>query len=253
MIGREFIAIAIQLRTTATEAAQRTRIGRAYYAAFLEGRQFAQARLGLPADRTSATHRSVAGALASIDAQLQVDLGLLRKLRNSADYDLDLPLESLGMRADQACILAGSIIARLDGLDAQLRAKTSSFDDPNVGLRLLSRDEDAMQMDALEAYFPADQRERDAVSLVLLSYPQLADIILNAIAIIGEMFPNPNITLDTQAYDDWNPPLRLMYQHPGWNDDSIETFHLLLERLRREGAVSDDLIQIYPSWSATSD
>lgn len=253
MIGREFIAIAIQLRTTETEAAQRTRIGRAYYAAFLEGRQFAQVRLDLPADRTSATHRSVAKALAWIDAQFEVDLGLLRKPRNSADYDLDVPLESLGTQADQACILAGSIIARLDCLNAQSGAGMGSFHDSNVRLRLLSRDVDVMRMDALEAYFPANQRERDAVSLVLLSFPQLPGIVLHAIAIIGEMFLNPNIALDTQAYDDWDPPLRLTYQHKGQNDDFIETFHLLMERLRREGAVSDDLIQIHPSWPVTSD
>ncbi len=102
MIGREFIATAIQLRTTETEAAQRTRIGRAYYAAFLEGRQFAQEHLGLLVNRISATHRSVATALASIDAQFQVDLELLGKLRNAADYDLDPPLESSRTQADQA-------------------------------------------------------------------------------------------------------------------------------------------------------
>lgn len=253
MIGREFIAVAIQLRMTDTEAAQRTRIDRAYYAAFLEGRRFAQVHLGLPTDRTRATHGSVAEALASIDTQFQVDLGLLRKLRNSADYELDLSLESARVQADQACILAGSIIARLDRLDAQPGASIGSFHDPNVRLRLLSRDVDATRLDALAAYFPANQQERDAVSLVLLSYPQLAGIVLHAIAIIGELFPNPTITLDTQAYDDWDPPLRLTYQHTGRKDDVIETLHLLMERLRREGALSEDLIQIQPNWPVTSD
>lgn len=224
MIGREFIAIAIQLRWTDSEAAQRTRIGRAYYAAFLEGRRFAQARVGLPVRKSSATHRSVAEALASIDAQFQVDLELLRKLRNAADYDLDLPLEFSRTKADQACILAGSIISRLDRYESQFRARAGTPDDPNVRLRLLSPNEDASQVDALEGYFPNDQWERDAVSLVLLSYPQLAEIILRAIAIISEMLPNSSFGLDTQTYDDWEPPLRLKYTFPGPGDDHFKTF-----------------------------
>ncbi len=134
-----------------------------------------------------------------------------------------------------------------------MRARTGSFNDPNVRLRLLSLDEDALQLDALEGYFPNDQLERDAVSLVLLSCPQLVEIILRAIAIISEMLPSSSFGLDTQSYDDWDPPLRLMYKLPGRDDELIEIFHLVMERLRREGAVSDDLIQIYPHLSTTSD
>ncbi len=248
MIGREFMAVAIQLRTTNSEATNRTRIGRAYYAAFLEARQLAQDHLDMPANHTSGSHGAVANVLASHDAQLQVDLGLLRRMRNGADYDLQLTPESLRSQADQACILAGSIIARLDQTRSSLDAFGSSRGRREQSLHIISRDEHLTQMDKLAAFFPDSQVEQDAVSLILLSYPQLPGMILRVIAVIEETLPGSVIRLDTRTYDDWDPPLQLLFTQRDRIDDPIAALHRLMDRLRGEDVYDQGLISLQPDW-----
>lgn len=230
MIGREFIAIAVQLRSTRSEAAHRTRISRAYYAAFLEARQFVGDHAGMKRVRSSATHRLVAEALATFDPQFQIDLSILRGMRNGADYDVELSPETLALQADQATILAASIIHRLDshvaqgGIGEVAEAVTSLRD--------------------LTALFPANTGDRDDVSLILLSYPELPSMVSRAIPVIKDVVPGASISLDTRTYDDWESPLRLLIGYSGLSETEIDVYQTLLRRLRSEVEFDSDLIQI---------
>ncbi len=239
MIGREFIAIAVQLRTTRTEAAYRTRISRAYYAAFLEARQFAGERAAMASNRSSATHRLVAEALAPFDAQFQIDLGILRGMRNGADYDLDLSPETLALQADQASALAASVIARLDQYASSTDPDTRDLNDgePRAGV---------ISLDPLADYLPLDDQERDAVALILLSYPHLAMSILRMIPIIEDVYPVLSVELDTRTFDDWEPPLRLLIRHRGQLDQEVNLYDDLMKRIRSDGPFDHEMIQIFP-------
>lgn len=117
--GRNFLDVAAILTETRSEASQRTQIGRAYYAAFLESRRFCETNLNHVRSHSPREHHQVAQALASVDPQLRVDLVFLRSIRNGAAYNLDLASTTIQLQADHAQRLARSIVDRLDELEAQ--------------------------------------------------------------------------------------------------------------------------------------
>ena len=68
------------------EAAARTAISRAYYAAFHAGRDYL-ARVGIPLDRSRNAHSQVRHVLREQSAQIGQDLYQLHFWRKRADYD----------------------------------------------------------------------------------------------------------------------------------------------------------------------
>lgn len=114
--GRDFLLVGQFLETLAGEASARTRTGRAYYAAFLEARQFCEDRLGHERVKSGGEHLSIPRLIATVDAKLEVDLTFLCQLRNHADYDLHLTEETIRLQVLDAVDLASDIIARLDGV-----------------------------------------------------------------------------------------------------------------------------------------
>jgi hypothetical protein len=93
--GRDFLGIATILSETRSEASQRTQIGRAFYAAFLEARRYCETSLHHVRSRSPREHNEVAHVLGSVEPQLKVDLTFLRSVRNGADYELDLDPDTI--------------------------------------------------------------------------------------------------------------------------------------------------------------
>ncbi|MBA2470032.1 MAG: hypothetical protein H0V37_11560 [Chloroflexia bacterium] len=116
--GRDFLPVGQFLEKLAGEASERTRTGRAYYAAFLEARQFCEDRLGYERVKSGGEHVTVPRLMATVDAKLEVDLAFLRQLRNHADYDLHFAEETIWLQLLDAVDQANEIIARLDELAA---------------------------------------------------------------------------------------------------------------------------------------
>ncbi len=133
--GRDFLDISTILSETRSEASQRTQIGRSYYAAFLEARQYCEANLQHVRSRSPREHNEVAQALGRVEPQLKVDLTFLRSVRNGADYDIDLDPDTIELQADQSHRLARSIISRLDRMAMADRAADEDdymeIEDPN--------------------------------------------------------------------------------------------------------------------------
>lgn len=114
--GRDFLPVGQFLEHLAGEASARTRTGRAYYAAFLEARQFCEDRLGHERVKSGGEHLTIPRLIATVDAKLEVDLAFLRQLRNHADYDLHFAEETIQLQLLDALDLANDIITRLDDL-----------------------------------------------------------------------------------------------------------------------------------------
>ncbi len=118
MRGREFLDVAHHLGGVRDEAILRTRIGRAYYAAYLEARAFCEIALDYRRTRSSREHQEVTRLIAVVAPTVSSDLYFLRGFRNAADYDLDLSYETIRRNDRDAVDLATAIIARLDELTA---------------------------------------------------------------------------------------------------------------------------------------
>ncbi len=114
MNPRDFLTLANALAAGTTEAAWRTAISRAYYAAFHTARQLLR-DLGLRAPRGDQAHAYLWMRLSNCgDPQLAVacqKLQDLRGKRNEADYDIDVPLPQAN--APPRLIAAGHVIQTL--------------------------------------------------------------------------------------------------------------------------------------------
>jgi len=123
VIWPEYVALADDLATRGSAAAQRSAVSRAYYGAFNPARRWLEARVGPIGTR--AVHQRVWDAFSapgladeSTRARWEVigEIGeRLRSLRNQADYDDDLP--DLALRAPEAVIGARRILALLAELE----------------------------------------------------------------------------------------------------------------------------------------
>lgn len=118
MWGRDFLTIVSHLKGVESEASLRTGTGRLYYAAFLEARSYCEQRLGYHRSHSSREHAEVPRLLRALDIDLADNLVFLRELRNAADYDLDLSINTVVLQAEQSSRRAKSVIARLDDLPA---------------------------------------------------------------------------------------------------------------------------------------
>ena len=245
MRGRDFLTVAVQLRDIDSEAADRSRTSRAYYAAFLEARSFAETFLHLAPDRSHTTHRSVAAAVASIEPQLKVDFTFLRKARNSADYDMRLTRKTIADQAEQSCTMAASIIFRLDRHAMTLEAG-NSCEDPGVAWFA----ESGFSPHELTDYLPNSPRAFDEAVLYLLSYPHLIGTIQHAIAIARQEYPGASPVIDTVRYESDEPPLRLMIRR---DDPAIldnDTYHRFMARLQNESGLHDlELLAVFPDYA----
>jgi len=94
----------------------RTRIGRLYYAAYVEARGFCEVNLGYVRTRQGREHQDVPCLLSAVEPDLSSSIRFLRNLRNAADYDLDLSLETIRLNLADALTLSHEILARLDEL-----------------------------------------------------------------------------------------------------------------------------------------
>ncbi len=114
--GRELIQVVEAVAHRPEEAFVRTCTGRCYYAAYLECRQYCEQNLGYVRTRSSREHNQIPRLLAYLDHELADWLIFLRTIRNAADYDVSLPIDTVRIQMTEARALARRIIARLDEL-----------------------------------------------------------------------------------------------------------------------------------------
>jgi len=112
--GRDFLDTCAFLSRATNEAASRTRVSRAYYAAYLEARSFCGEYLGFVRSLKGREHQEVPRLLATVDPEVMVRLTFLRKSRNTADYDLDVSAETMARVTSDAERMAEAVIAALD-------------------------------------------------------------------------------------------------------------------------------------------
>jgi hypothetical protein len=114
--GRDFLKVDAFLKDRHEDEFVRTRIGRLYYAAYLEARGFCEVSLGYVRMRQGREHQDVPRLLSVVDPDLSSSIRFLRNLRNAADYDLDLSSETIRLNLGDALLLSHDIITRLDEL-----------------------------------------------------------------------------------------------------------------------------------------
>jgi hypothetical protein len=117
MRGRDFLEVCDFLMDMESEASARTRIGRAYYAAFLESRSWCEQVLGYQPTGTGREHSDVPRLLGGVDPDAAASLVFLKKFRNGADYDLGLSAETMALQAVDVQQRATDLIARIDDLE----------------------------------------------------------------------------------------------------------------------------------------
>lgn len=113
MRGAEFLDVLPLLAVSESEASLRTRIGRLYYSVYLESRLWCEQHLGYQRERFSREHAEVQRLLSSLDPKLVEDLWFLRAYRNTADYDMDVSLETLVMQYADAVDRSKRVMAAL--------------------------------------------------------------------------------------------------------------------------------------------
>jgi hypothetical protein len=114
--GRDFLKVDAFLENRHEDEFVRTRIGRLYYAAYLEARGFCEVSLAYVRTRQGREHQDIRRLLSAVDPNLSASIRFLRNLRNAADYDLDLSSETIRLNLADALTLSHGIIARLDEL-----------------------------------------------------------------------------------------------------------------------------------------
>lgn len=129
--GRAFLDVLEYLDALKSEASARTQIGRAYYAAFLESRSFAERHLGFARSHDTREHSTIPRLVASTDSEASDKLLFLRRLRNTADYDNELSAETVLEQLQWAKSNAAFIISRLDEASAVLLAHEGELSEPS--------------------------------------------------------------------------------------------------------------------------
>jgi hypothetical protein len=114
--GRRFLVVAEALATYEGEEFVRTRIGRLYYATWLEARSYCEAHLGYRREKMAREHQAIASLMGTIDASLAYELRLLRDARNQADYDDHLPGDYMETLLRTVETSSSRILTRLDAL-----------------------------------------------------------------------------------------------------------------------------------------
>jgi len=115
----EFLELARDLRGRSgtgysTEAAERTAVSRAYYAAFCHFRNYAEVYLGFQACHNATDHERLRTHFQNLGQpwiNVAATLGRLRKWRNDCDYDDYVP--NLSKRVGSAIRVAERVLERL--------------------------------------------------------------------------------------------------------------------------------------------
>ena len=112
---REYLGLAKELAGVprcdySQEAAERSAVSRAYYAAFCWTRNYAEAKLGFRPQKTADDHKLLREHLKHHDPKLASALNKLRGWRNSCDYKDNVP--NLPQQAKASIRLAENIIER---------------------------------------------------------------------------------------------------------------------------------------------
>lgn len=116
--GSDFLALAENLlsQRAGDEAAERSAISRAYYAAFLKAREYLD-RQGPAVPRNGAAHTVVWNRLltgqGSVSKSVGQDGKRLKAWRRSADYDLPHPAADVSAEAQTAVTTARHLLANL--------------------------------------------------------------------------------------------------------------------------------------------
>lgn len=131
MRGRDFLDIVVQLESIGGEASLRTRIGRIYYAAYLECRTYCEVQLGYDRSQTGREHAEVPRLLQQLDPEFAPRLKFLRQFRNIADYDMDISEGTLARQEITAFEYSRAVISRLDDLLREAQSRES--DEPVDG------------------------------------------------------------------------------------------------------------------------
>lgn len=101
--GRDYLPIIECLTADTSSASMRTRIGRCYYAAFLECRAYCERRMGYTRSKMAREHQAIANLISMEDQSIADALKDLRLARNAADYDElldDQEIEAFPKRAE---------------------------------------------------------------------------------------------------------------------------------------------------------
>jgi len=114
MRGREFLRVAEFLKELKTEGSLRTQVSRFYYAAYLESRAYCERIMGYNRTRSSAEHAENPRLFQSVDPEVTASLAFLRELRNTADYDMDVSLETVALQFSMhSCVPSQSLPASM--------------------------------------------------------------------------------------------------------------------------------------------
>ena len=116
MRERAFLDVAGYVEDLEIEASLRTQIGRLYYSAYFEARTWCEQNLDYTRTRFAREHAEVARLLTELDSDLADNLAFLRVFRNAADYDMEMPAETVLLQLGESRRRAANVIARLDSL-----------------------------------------------------------------------------------------------------------------------------------------
>lgn len=103
-------------------------------------------------------------------------------------------------------------------------------------------------MVAMAQIIPDDPKERDAIQAVLRAHPELESFIADVSEEAHRRFPEVRIELDTVAYDDWDPPLRvLLHATVPWPEyrRRVDEFMAVV---RENPGYNRDLVFVFPMW-----
>jgi hypothetical protein len=99
---------------------------------------------------------------------------------------------------------------------------------------------------------PTDPEEQASVLAVLRDHPELREFIQRTGDKADQIFPEARITLDTQQFDEWDPPVRmLVHAHAQDIDAFMPQYHRFSAWLSHEAPYPEDLIQVVPVWAGT--
>lgn len=111
--GRDYLPIIELLASDSSPASKRTRIGRYYYAAFLECRAHCEQRLGYTRSKMAREHQAIANLIGIQDQSIADALKDLRIARNIADYDELLSDQDTEVLLERAGELGRFILGRI--------------------------------------------------------------------------------------------------------------------------------------------
>jgi hypothetical protein len=97
-------------------------------------------------------------------------------------------------------------------------------------------------------YVSDDPREKDYVETVLEQHPDLRPFIEEVTALARESFPEVNIHLGPQRYEDDDPLLHLMIEVTQVREDYERSFRQFVHTVVRHPAHDSEVLLVMPTW-----